>query len=190
MSNRTAVTLTLLDATSEHVRTVLDLFDEFGFEDTVGDPNTITLGHGYCATEVQGDAAEEIAATLIADTIGLGFRVSVDPTDEYMGGGIIRTPGGGEHRYECGPDGEPFVAVETLLQVQDMTDLRRVTGHALFNYVADRLVELRDLSQLDRTAPVAMCDICERRERCSCEEDAEDEAHAMNAAFDRIPAMA
>lgn len=124
------------------------------------------------------------------------FRAVTDSTSEYLGVGCIRTPGpegrlAPVYGYECGPEGEPVVAVETLLRMRDMTDLHRITtGRDHFQYVADRLNELRATPLPDRTLPVAVCDSCEIRKRCSCEEDAEDEAYAVNAVMDRLPGLA
>jgi len=195
MADRTTVTLHLLDVPETSARAVLDILDRYELSPVADDvpADTVALGSTYEAHSVYGDTSESIAADLAKHAPDVAFRVETHGCQYYSGVGVVRLPGrpgmAPEHRYETDIDGGPIVAVEVLIRVQRMDELRSVIGARHFDAAADRTLELSRMPLPERLVPMPLCDRCETRTRCSCEEDAEDEAWAMNAAAERVTAL-
>lgn len=190
---RTGLTLTLYRCDESDVRAVLDVLDELGVEHD-GPRDAVVLGSPtpYQAGEVSGDLSDQVAEQLEARVPDVWFDVATDATGEYLGAGHVRTHGR-TLSYEAGPEGDPVWSLPQLLQVRRAGDvvgaLDELTGMQRFADLGEESKHLGKLDETARTVPLPLCPECEIRTRCSCEEDAEDEAYAMNDAIDRMPAL-
>lgn len=185
---------------------VADVLVEHGLRHHGRDDDRIVLGEVY--SDRNGGTAEDLAEALTKAAPGAAFRAWTDPTDEGLGGGVLRTPALGSFEFASDESGEPLFAVAAIeAALREDAPVHLMLGAPWRDALRD-LERALPRDQAGRTVITPTCSRCDDLAECpqvcphgdplcqhlacenhdDCEQAAHDEelAHAMNAGVNLV----